>query len=544
MSIPSLKVPSLVPLKTDDQPDLTGRNRLVSNVLFSWGTQFVFIVAGFIMPRMIDRRLGQDLLGVWDFAWSLVNYFSLVQAGIGSSVNRYVAKYRGAGDMAGVNRAVSSAFCIMLGSGMVILALAAVVSHLLPQWFAGRLAGNIREAQGVVLFLGMSLSIEVTLGVFHGVVTGCHRWELHNLVKSGWYGVTVVAMIAALMMGGGLRSLALVTCLGTLLTEGTNLVLAHRVCQGLRLRPSSVRLETMGNLFVFGGKSLLPSVSNLLLNQTTSVLIVAYLGPAALALYARPRSLMYNVNTLVTKMALVLTPTISSLQSTGNFEAIRELLMRSVRYSLYMALPVVLALIIFGDAVMLLWMGPRYADGLVPAILAIGSLAVMTQLPVLNILTGLNAHGRAGIAQLVASLASVGLTVLVLSCLKWGLAGTALAATVPLTAINAFYMPWMACRHVDLGLGRYLRTVTAGPIVCISPFVACLVVARVVFHDRLLAGLVWGGAAGSLVLSVLYWQYVLPASIREKIARIAGRFRSIATQHDECGRNSGIERTR
>ena len=53
--------------------DLTGRDRLVSNVLFSWGGNFVFIIAGFIMPRMIDRRLGQELLGIWDFAWSLVN---------------------------------------------------------------------------------------------------------------------------------------------------------------------------------------------------------------------------------------------------------------------------------------------------------------------------------------------------------------------------------------------------------------------------------------------------------------------------------------
>jgi O-antigen/teichoic acid export membrane protein len=516
---------------------------MVWNVIVSWTGQFVFIVAGFIMPRMIDRHLGQDLLGVWDFAWSLVNYFSLVQAGIGSSVNRYVAKYRGRGDIIGVNRVVSSAFCIMLGSGTVVLALTAVISHLLPQLFAGRLAGNVDEAQGVVFFLGMSLSIEVIFGVFHGVVTGCHRWELHNLVKSGWYGATVVAMIAALTMGGGLRSLALMTCLGTFLTEGTSMVLAHRVCKGLRLRPSSVRLETVAGLLAFGGKSLLPSVSNLLLNQTTCILIMAYLNPAALALYARPRSLMYNVNTLVSKMALVLTPTISSLQSTGDFEAIRELLIRSVRYSLYMALPIVLALVIFGDAVMLLWMGPRYADGLVPAILAIGSLAAVAQLPVLNILTGLNAHGRAGLAQLIASLSSVGLTIIVLSCLKWGLAGAAVAVTLPLTMINTLYMPLVACRRVDLGLGRYLRSVMVGPVAYVSPFAACLVVARVIFHDQLLAGLAWGGSVGSLVLAVLYWHYVLPESIREKIARIWRRSRGIAAQHDQCEGSRGFERT-
>lgn len=97
--------------------DLTGRERMVSNVIFSWGAHSVFIIAGFIMPRMIDRRLGQELLGIWDFSWSLVSYFQLVQAGIASSVNRYVARYRAAGDMLGVNRVVSSATCILCIGG-------------------------------------------------------------------------------------------------------------------------------------------------------------------------------------------------------------------------------------------------------------------------------------------------------------------------------------------------------------------------------------------------------------------------------------------
>ena len=73
--------------------DLSGRDRLVSSVIFNWAAYFVYIVAGFIIPRLIDRQLGQELLGIWDFAWSLVSYFALVQFGIASSVNRYIAKY-------------------------------------------------------------------------------------------------------------------------------------------------------------------------------------------------------------------------------------------------------------------------------------------------------------------------------------------------------------------------------------------------------------------------------------------------------------------
>ena len=501
------------------QEDLTGRDRLVSNVIFGWGAHFVFIVAGFIMPRMIDRRLGQELLGVWDFAWSLVSYFGLVQAGIGSSVNRYVARYRGAGDICGVNRIVSSASCVLGVAGLLVMGLTIAVSLLLPQLFGARLEENVLEAQWVVFFLGISLVIEISLNAFSGVLTGCHRWELHNIIRSGWHAAAVAGMIAALLLGGRLRSLAVIIFAGSVLANATRVVLAHRVCEGLRLRPSLVEWEAIGKLFVFGGKTLIPSVSNLLLNHTTSILIVAYLGPAALALYARPRALVSHINALVHKMAYVLIPTTSSLQSEGNLEGIRDLLIKSVRYSFYMVLPMVLVVVVFGGSILKLWMGPRYANSLLPAILAVGYFTTMVQTPALMILGGLNAHGRAGIARFVASLCSVGLIFLALGYLRWGLAGAAVAVTLPLTIVNLVYLPFLICRRVELDMRQYFLSMAVRPVVHVLPFAICLVGARLVFTTEPLTGLLWGGTVGGTILAVLYWRYVLPDRIKMWVFR-------------------------
>ena len=500
--------------------DLTGRDRLVSNVLFSWGAHFVFIIAGFIMPRMIDRRLGQDLLGVWDFTWSLVSYFDLVQVGIGSSINRYVARYQAAGDISGVNRIASSASCILGALGLLVMGLTIAVSLLLPQLFGARLGENMRDAQWVVFFLGASMGIEIAFNTFSGILTGYHRWELHNIIKSGWHAATVAGMIIALLQGGSLPSLAVITFAGLVLAYTTRVMVAHRVCKGLRLRPSLIKGETVKKLFFFGGKTLIPSVSNMLLNQTTSILIFAYLGPMALALYARPQSLIRHIHTLVLKMATILTPTASSLQSAGNLVGIRELLIKSVRYSFYMALPMVFVLVVFGDVIMQFWMGPRYANGLVPAILAAGFLTTIVQTPALMILMGMNAHGRAGIAQFIASLFSVGLTVIVLGYLRWGLAGAAVAVTLPMTIMNVLYLPLLIHRHIGLGIKQYFLSVAVGPAIHILPFAVCLVVARLVLHAKPLAGLAWGGATGGAVLAVLYWRYVLPDRIKMRVLRL------------------------
>jgi O-antigen/teichoic acid export membrane protein len=78
--------------------DLTGRNRLKRNVAFAWGGLLINGLSGFILPRIISDHLGQNTLGLWDFAWSILSYFGLLQLGIGASAERYVARHRARGD--------------------------------------------------------------------------------------------------------------------------------------------------------------------------------------------------------------------------------------------------------------------------------------------------------------------------------------------------------------------------------------------------------------------------------------------------------------
>jgi O-antigen/teichoic acid export membrane protein len=494
--------------------DLTGRDQLISNVLFNWAAHLVFIIAGFIMPRLINRRLGQETLGVWDFGWSLVSYFYLVDVGISGAVSRYVAKYRTTGDVLSLNQTISSGSCVLGVAGTVVLGLALAFSWLLPGLFGTRLGEYIHEAQWVVLFLGAGLAVQVALGAFGGVLSGCHQWALQNLVLSGWHVATMAGMILALCLGGRLTSLAAITFTGIFLTQVTTVVLAYRAVDHLQLRLSFVNGRTIKDLYVFGGKCLFPIVSRMLLNQTTSVIIVAYLGPAALALFTRPRSLVLHVDTLVQKMARTLTPAASSLQCSNNAEGIRELLMKSTRYSFCMVLPFALVMLFFGGTIIGLWMGPGYGEGFVPAILAVGFLVPISQTAAVKMLLGLNAHGRAGIADLVASLCGVVLTVVVLKFFRWGLASVALAVAIPLSFAYLIYVPFLASRRMGLDVWSYFTFTMIRPGVLVLPFAACLAVAKVVFGRHSLTGLMVGGGAGTCALAILYWRYVLPERVR------------------------------
>jgi O-antigen/teichoic acid export membrane protein len=526
------------------KPDLTGRSRLVSNVLFTWGGQMVFFVSGFIMPRMIDRVLGGDdrvlgkeVLGIWDFSWSLVMYFRFVDMGITASVNRFVARYWGKQDIEGINRVISSATLALVIGGVIVLlgTIVAVVS--LPYWFGTKLHGYVSVTQLSVLWLGVMLAVGTALGAYNGVLTGCHRWELQTMRNSLWQFIAVAGMLIALWLGGGLVMLAAITAICQILGQLTMVGLAYKACPGLKIKRSYVHWGTIKELYIYSGKALLPTFSEMLLNQTTSVLIVGGLGPAALAVFTRPRALLRQLDSLERKMAMILIPTTSSLEVCGHLDEIKNLLVKSVRYSIYLVLPMVMILFIFGDKVMLLWMGPGYANWTLPAIMAIGFLGTCIQTPILYMLEGLNAHGRGGVGQFVGSAISAVAVFVAFKFFHAGLTAAAVAVTVPLLIVNLWYLPMLLCRRLQQSMGKFYSEVVVGPVIHVLPFTICLVVGRLLFKSYPVPALGLC-AVGGVTLAIFYWHKVLPEKLKAVLHR---RYEKIVCRFGFFGANNSVK---
>ena len=506
------------PAAVAPEKDLTGRSRLVSNVLFTWAGQMVFFVSGFIMPRLIDHKLGQEVLGVWDFSWSLVTYFRFVDMGVSASVNRYVAQHWGKQNIEGINRVVSSATVALCAAAIVIFACTVGAALILPYWSGIKVDKYITVTEWSVFWIGTMQSIGTALGAFNGVLTGCHRWELQTMRISTWQFVSVAGMIIALYCGAGLATLAAIMAIAQTLGQVTLVGLAYRACPGLKLRRSYVHLSTIKELYVYSGKTLLPTISELLLNQTASVLITGAMGFKSLAVFTRPRSLLRQIDSLERKMAMVLTPTTSSLESCGDEKEIENLLVKSVRYSIYLVLPIVLVLIVFGGEVMRIWMGPNYADWILPAVMAVGFLGTCIQTPILFMLEGLNAHGRAGIGQFIGSALSALAVFLALKVFHGGLAAAAVAVTVPLLIVNLLYLPMLLCRRLGQGMGNFYRKVAIGPVIHVMPFAACLIIGRLFFKTYLIPAMAVC-ALGGMTLAIFYWRSVLPQSLKAGLTR-------------------------
>ena len=495
----------------------SGEERLYRSTLSSWAAYAVFVVAGFFMPRLIDRHLGQATLGVWDFGWSIVAYLSLTQLGVGSAVNRYVARYRAQGEAGSLARTTASAFGIQLAASAACLSLTVALALLIQDRTASPGGSSGSQVRWVILLLGLNAAVQMAFDVFRGVITGCHRWDVHNGLNAGSYVLTVAAMASALAFGGDLASLALATLAVTLLTEVARAAVAYSICPELSVDLRRLDRGTVHQLLRFGLKSFLVDASGLILYQSANILIASNLGVAALAVFARPMALVRHATVIVNKYAYVLAPTASRLQAAGRSDAVSALVVRTTQVAVYLTLPMMLGLAILGDSILDLWMGAAYHQGPVILVLAAGHLLPMAQEPLVSIMVGTNAHGKVGLALAAAAGLAGLLGVVALGHAHWGLLGAALSITIPLTLIKGLYLPFAACRHFGLPFGPYLATALLRPALHLSPLALVLFACHLALPAQPLRALAWGFGLGSLVLLPVYWYGLLTPDLRARI---------------------------
>lgn len=503
---------------TEDQ-DLRERKRFALNVLWSWAGYSIVLVSGFVLPRIIGDHVGQEHLGVWDLGWSFVGYLPLLSLGVSASVNRYVAAHLARGERDLLSQTVSSCICVFAISGVLALLATAAIAIALPSLLSHRLGGVLAEAQWVVCLLGLSTALRMPLSVFGGVITGHLRYGLTSTIMAGHQALLVLGIASALLLGGGLVEMSAVVLVLELVYGIARATAAFRICPGLHISPRTVTLARMREVIGFGSKNVLRTVSRSVLHQTTNMLVIFFAGPAALAVYARSSGLVRRLGQFIHRYTRVITPTASGMDAREDAEALKRLLLRTSRHCLLMILPLVALLLVLGNDILRVWMGPAYQSGLVLVILAAGHVAFQWQRGSVALLTALNKHGWPAVANLLASIFSIILSAVFMGPLGLGILGAAVSVAACTTITYGIVVPLLTLRAVRVRVLTYMRQSLPLPLLASLPFAAWLVTAKNTIGCASLGSLLAVSGIGAAVLATTYWLLVVPPYVKDRISR-------------------------
>ena len=504
--------------KNTGSEDLSGRTRLMRNTIVSWVSHFALVVSGFVMPRLMSETIGQEALGIWDFCWSFVNYLNLMGMGMGSSANKYVAEYRSVGRVEELSKLTSTVFCAQTVMASLVLIGSIAVAYTMPYFFGERLGSYLESAQLVVLFLGSSLALQIWFGISRGVMTGFHRWDLHNIIHAGDSLLSMILMILVLLIGGGLSELALVYLVSTVIFETIRFRVAFAVGGRFKLGVAGFSKKILATLLAFGGKSVMINIPPLILTQTVNVIVLGILGPAALAIFARPLALIRHLTTLVNKFTMMLTPTVGSLSSMGETDALSEFTLQTTKFSFAVTIPVICFFIIFGGVLIEVWMGPSYVDTELMITLSLGYVLVISQNSLVKILMGIDRHGAASayVGLIVAFV--FGMCFYYFEEKNWSLADAAILLTLPLSVAFGMFLPVYTCRILDISLLRYLKSSVFVPVLCNIPFIF-LVLCALVAHSSYPFLAFCLLLLSVCVLLLVYYIFLLPETVKLSIKR-------------------------
>lgn len=102
-------------------------NNLKKNVMLSFGGQFVIIVLGIIIPRIMIDNYGSDVNGLLSTVTQIFTYMSLLEAGIGQATRNALYKPIIENDRQGISYVASTSrryfhkITVLYGTGVVIL---------------------------------------------------------------------------------------------------------------------------------------------------------------------------------------------------------------------------------------------------------------------------------------------------------------------------------------------------------------------------------------------------------------------------------------
>ena len=450
---------------------------LLTGTLTRYVLLFVNIAIGvFLMPYTM-HHLGKAQYGLWMLAASLTAYLQLLDLGYGNGLVRQVTQADARGDEEEMNSILSTFLVVYSVIGVVTLGVVAVLASLVLPRFPNLSAADVSTARAVLMLLGFRIAIAFPMSIFGAVTTARQRFTL-----TGWIAIAIAVVQGAasyivLRAGYGVVPLVAVSTCISIVSYAAYAAAARVTFPAMRLSPRrfstlQVREVTAFSLYLF-----LISIAIHVGTNIDNLIIGAYLGTTAIAVYTVAVRLADYQRQLCGQFSGFLFPLVVRFDAGRDQEALHAILFDGSRIALGLVVGVTLCLIAFGDQIVRLWMGPGFGDSIPPLIvLVLAGVIMVGQGPAGNILLAAGRHRVVAAASVMDILLNIGLSAALVS--RYGLTGVALGTALPYTVLNVAVLVPIACRMLDVPLGRFAAVVITPSLVALVPAITVAVLLR------------------------------------------------------------------
>lgn len=471
--------------------------QLVKNIFSSWIGYAVRIIITFFFVPFIASVYGDARYGVWVIIFQTINYFSLLDAGLSSSLVRYVSKYLSQRDFNKINQVLNTSNVLYLVVGSLMFGGIYLFVVLFFEYFKISDPSLIEEGKTALLILGIFMAFNYYLLPFGNSLSAFQRHDLTRLLAIFEEVIRVIIMVWLITNGYGLVSLALVILAMSVVKHVAGALWLKRLHKEIKLSFSLPDKKTARILLGYSRVSFGITAGWLIIFNTDTFLLGMLSASAAAGVYNPGAQLMLYIRNIINAIGIPLTPAISHLEASGESKKIKEIYLKGVKYLSYFSVFLTVSVIIYARPFVELWLPEEfYQSAEVMMILVIGTAVLLPQIIGDSVLFGCEKHVYILYTVILESLAKIILSLVLIP--KYGLVGMALANAVPQLFFYSTLYPYFMSRVLRLSYwGILLNSFKSAATAVIIILPAALILRQLITPSN------WPALAGSVVIIIL-----------------------------------------
>jgi O-antigen/teichoic acid export membrane protein len=318
------------------------------------GVALLVLIAS--VPLALDY-LGRERFGLWMTAVAAAELLSFAALGLDKGLLNALAAADGRDDRAAARRLVSTAFVILGGIVLALLALLALVYPVFP-WARLLNAPATAEAGPVMAVLVACALLALLASLVDTVQAAYQEGFLNGLWKAAGRLLSLAALAAAIGLGKSVAWIALAVAGAPLLAALGNAVMLFRYRRPwLAPRLDALRHDASRVLFGAGSLFFLTQLAFTLAYYADNLIVAQLLGSEAVAAYAVTARLFDLPGMLLLLIGGALWPPLAEAIARGDIAWAERGLRRLVIVSLGLVAATALPLILLGPMLLRWWVG-------------------------------------------------------------------------------------------------------------------------------------------------------------------------------------------
>lgn len=366
------KIISVIRFKPFDTSTESGRSKeRYRRVVLTAGSSFInkgiTTFTGLISVPLTVHYLGAERYGLWMTISSTIAFLTFADLGLGNGLVNAVSKAHGLDDQAEATTAVSSAFFMLLGISLFLLAIFLVVYPYISWYRVFNVKSDvaIRESGPAMAILILSFLINMPLGIIERIQRGYQEGYKNQLWLSAGAVLGLAGVLLVIYVKAGLPWLVLGILGGPLLTtlmNGFFLFFYSRPWLIPKRKhfdiSSGKKLVSAGMIFFF--LQLFAALGN----STDNFVIAQVLGASFVAEYAIVQKLFSTI--FITQYIIQpLWPAFGEAMARKNYVWVKRTLTRILLFSLGTGMIAAFPLLLLGKQIITLWIGPGFVPDFV-----------------------------------------------------------------------------------------------------------------------------------------------------------------------------------